>query len=235
MRRLWILESDIGSYMLSGDCQSGVSKQTKFPFRLFLRQFMCLATWLSFGLAVTSASLAALENQAVQDPAETTKTVAETESVWKKLGLAEPNPDAPYANPPKLEMLFEDDFSTDTRGKYKISGPDDSVTWEPGKLTLNEGAVLARDVNANDWIEIEFDLQFAALTADGQKSEFKIELNLEPATDSYVVLYRERTGDAVRSRIAIYDLPETEEAAGVIVPELVRQVEFDQDLPSGRW
>ncbi len=235
MRRLWILESDIGSYMLSGDCQSGVSKQTKFPFRLFLRQFMCLATWLSFGLAVTSASLAAQENQAVQDPAETTKTVAETESVWKKLGLAEPNPDAPYANPPKLEMLFEDDFSTDTRGKYKISGPDDSVTWEPGKLTLNEGAVLARDVNANDWIEIEFDLQFAALTADGQKSEFKIELNLEPATDSYVVLYRERTGDAVRSRIAIYDLPETEEAAGVIVPELVRQVEFDQDLPSGRW
>ena len=112
---------------------------------------------------------------------------------------------APYSEPPKLELKFKDDFQQDSRGDYQISGKKDAVTWEKGKLTLGEGAILKRELNAGSWVEMELDLEFPELTEDGQTSELKVWLDLEDTTDSFVSFRQIRANGATRSSISILD------------------------------
>ena len=156
-------------------------------------------------------------------------------SVWKKLGLPEPNPNAPYANPPKLELLFDDDFATDSRNNYEISGKEGAVTWEPGKLTLGEGGRLSRQLDGDNWVELELDIQFPELTEDGQKSELKILLDLESATDSYLLLRQRRRDGKTTSEIVVYDTPESNPNGSLSLPKKVRSERMVDRLPSGTW
>lgn len=157
-------------------------------------------------------------------------------SVWKKLGLPEPNPNAPYANPPKLEPLFDDDFATDSRNNYEIGGKEGAVTWEPGKLTLSDGAKLSHELGADNWVELCFDLQFPELTEDGQKSELKIFLDLAPANDSYLVLRQMNVRGQTISRILFYDTQiNMQGPADYSGPKAIREYRFDEPLPDGSW
>ena len=55
---------------------------------------------------------------------------------------------------PKLEPVFSDDFSTDTRSDYKIIGKAD---WEIGELKLNEQSSIECKINNGLWTKIEID------------------------------------------------------------------------------
>ncbi len=157
------------------------------------------------------------------------------DSVWTQLGIPEPSPDAPHGKQPELPLLFEDDFSADSRDKYEIRGVASSIIWEAGQIVLKQGDVLAREINANDWLETEIDLQFPELKSDGQTSECILRLNLDGATNCQFVWRRERMNGVVRSKVAILDLVEPTENSAEMEPHVVRQIELDSDLSNGRW
>ncbi|MBL8890613.1 MAG: CHAT domain-containing protein [Planctomycetaceae bacterium] len=155
---------------------------------------------------------------------------------WESLGLPTPSPEAPYANPPKLERLLDDAFSIDTRANYAIAGKAEAVVWESGQLILGAGAKLSRPMSCEDWIDIELDLQFPVLADDGQKSELKILFDLEAAPNSYVVLRQKRTEGVVRSEITLFGTPTPDpETRDSNVPQKIQSIQLEHPLPSGNW
>lgn len=160
----------------------------------------------------------------------------EPESGWEQFGLAKPNPNAPYAKPPRLELLFEDIFISDTRVDYEVEGEPEAVGWEPGKLTLGDGTRLARRLDSEDWIELQLDLQFPELTKEGQKSELKIKLDFQSATESYLILRQRRIGGKTKSEVVVFEFSVLDpNSSAWQLPEKIRSQPLGTPLPSGRW
>jgi CHAT domain-containing protein/tetratricopeptide (TPR) repeat protein len=196
------------------------------------RLFACIGLWSLIWLIFSPAAGA---QETTADPS--TATAAEiSESVWKKLGLREPNPNSPYAKPPQLELLFEDDFSSDSRENYEIAGRDESVIWEPGRLELKNEAIVSRKLEADNWIELELDLEFSELTKSGQKSE--VEFSLGPTTEarSFLVLRQNMSSGIVTSELAVYlSAKQHSEIVGVASPTNIWSESMQSRLPDGRW
>lgn len=186
--------------------------------------------WLALAWLISGPSVAAQE-PASNAPAEN------LDSAWKTLGLPEPDPNAPYAKPPQLELLFDDDFTADTRGNYQISTEGRGIEWEPGKITLLDGGRLTRRIDGDNCLEIELDLLFPELVEDGQKSELRISLGLEPELGTYVILRETRSSGAIRSEVTVFGTPTptTGEASTPSVPRRLYHERREGPFPSGAW
>ncbi|MDP1563458.1 MAG: CHAT domain-containing protein [Pirellulaceae bacterium] len=196
------------------------------------RLFACIGLWSLTWLSISPASGA--QETAIEPP--TTTPAENSDSVWKQLGLPEPNPNAPYAKPPQLKLLFEDDFSNDVRGDYQIGGKQGAVKWERGRLLLHDGAQLSLELGAENWVEFDINIQFPQLTDDGQKNQFKVFLDLGPATKSYLVLRQERRDGQTSSELVSYELPiATPGQSSLSLPKMVRTVRQEGPLISGAW
>lgn len=170
-----------------------------------------------------------------KEPAQE-KAAEQSRSVWQRLGLPEPNPNAPYAKPPRLETLLDDDFALDSRGDYQLGSETAAVSWEPGQLTLANQGKISRVLKAENRVELELELRFAELANEGDKSELKILLDLEPATDSYLLLRQRRSSTGVSSEIQLVGLPPSEPGQQVsAVPQKTTLRKPEGPLPSGRW
>ena len=140
----------------------------------------------------------------------------------------------PYSKPPKLEHLFTDDFEKDSRGDYQISGKEDAVNWEKGILILGDGAILQRKINAGPWVEMEFNLEFPELDENGQTSSFRVWLDLDSATDSFVWFRQKREGGKTSSAIFIVDT-EGEWSQKTALRRVSLHSNTSAPLRSGNW
>lgn len=141
---------------------------------------------------------------------------------------------APYSEVPQLNLEHDDDFDMDTRKNYRVIGDTGSLSWEKGKLVLNEGTQLQKKLNAEDWIDIEMELEFPKLTQNGQASEFKVWIDLDQSNDSFVWLRQKREEGKTRSAVFIVDT-----GGDWTLPEKFRTVrqplKIAGKLPDGKW
>lgn len=127
------------------------------------------------------------------------------------------------AKAPKLEPVFSDDFSTDTRGQYEVQG---NVSWKEGKLTLAEGASITRDINGGAWAKVELDFGDDGWAPNQDTAELRLVFLLEGTNDCFVRLRKRNQADAatvavfeiVPPRYLIYSLTNTPKV------KLVRQI-----------
>src|SRR5688572_25757067 len=61
------------------------------------------------------------------------------------------------AEPPQLDVIWKDDFRTDTRGDYQIAS---EAQWQSGQLALGRGGSLARQFDGGWWSELQVTLLF---------------------------------------------------------------------------
>lgn len=134
-----------------------------------LRLFACIGLWSLIWLSISSATGA--QETAIESP--TTSPTENSDSVWKQLGLPEPNPNAPYAKPPQLELLFEDDFSNDVRGDYQIGGKQGAAKWEIDQLMLQEGGKAKRAIQAGSKVTLDLNWQIPEPNL-GERLDFSI-------------------------------------------------------------
>lgn len=175
-----------------------------------------------------------LQDEAV---APQTKIVATgPNDVWKLLELPAPTPNTPYANPPQLELLFDDRFLQDSTKEYEFGAKENALSWEPGCLTLLTGAKLSRHVNSHNWVELEFSFHFPELTEDGQRSELKLLLDSEPTSSGYLMLRQVRRAGETESELALYETPAAEQrAAAFPLPQKVHSESRPGPLSNGPW
>lgn len=104
---------------------------------------------------------------------------------------------------PKLQLVFNDDFQTDTRSEYKIEG---DVTWETGTLTLGKGASIEKAINGGAWAKVELAFAGDGWGSSDEQQELQIRFRLDGATDCYVRLRKSLDGrDAQSGSIALVD------------------------------
>ena len=134
--------------------------------------------------------------------------------------------DKSSSTPPKLEPVFTDDFSKDSRADYKIEG---DVEWEQDHLTLREGASIQRLVSADSWVRLELGAEYFGLKAGENLSEFRVWFGLNEATDCYVQFRWEiRDGKKVHS-LALVD---TEDLHGELRKRIVRKQNVINSKPA---
>jgi CHAT domain-containing protein/Tfp pilus assembly protein PilF len=115
---------------------------------------------------------------------------------------------------PQLQPAFSDEFGTDTRAEYEASG---DVTWDQGRLTLNEGALITHEIQGGAWAQVALDLAEAGWPRGGEAAEMRIWFRLTGATDCFL---RFRRTETRRLTTALVD---TGEDAGQPVSHLVRE------------
>lgn len=125
-----------------------------------------------------------------------------------------------------LQPVFSDDFSKDKRADYTIKG---NVSWEPGRLTLAEGASIEQAINGGPWAKVELDLEHVPLTSEQPTSELRVWFMLDGATNCYVRLRRQLEDGTTVGSVALVD---TGEKDGKPVEQVVRMVIVD-DAASG--
>jgi CHAT domain-containing protein/Flp pilus assembly protein TadD len=124
--------------------------------------------------------------------------------------------------PRKLEPVFSDDFSADTRGAYEIEG---EVSWEPGKLTLAEGASISREIDGGAWAEVEMKFGDTGWPAGAEAAEFRIWFLLDGATNCCVRFRRQSQDGKPGASVALID---TGEKDGEPIEVLVRESVLNQ-------
>lgn len=143
-------------------------------------------------------------------------------------------PKIPQADSPTLKLLFSDDFKKDSRGDYEIEGisdwrkradcmlaavlhataldldelPDNSATWELGKLKLEKGVGVRREIDAGNWIELDLKFEFPKSNKGKVPPALKIVLKQKGLPTCHVVSITGSTGET-KGQIAIYDGSET--------------------------
>jgi tetratricopeptide (TPR) repeat protein len=120
--------------------------------------------------------------------------------------------------PPKLEPVFSDDFSKDSRADYKVTG---DVSWEPGKLRI---------INGGAWTTVRLQLEPVKLTDQRPRSGLRVWFGMEEATDCCVRLSRELRDDHVVGSVALID---TGEKDGKPIEQVVREVAVAGDAELG--
>ena len=93
---------------------------------------------------------------------------------------------------PKLQPVFGDDFSTDTRPDYRITG---EVSWEKGQLTLAEGALITRQINGGAWAKVILRLAPVEAAPGSEVREVRLWFMLKGASDCFVRLRTGRSGE----------------------------------------
>ena len=176
-------------------------------------KFLLLWMWFLLSNSCTFAD----ESQTSAPPSSTDQTVAKED----------PSPTAPRtATEPTLQPLFTDDFSKDTRADYTVKG---DVSWEPGRLTLAEGASTKRSIAAGPWAKVELDLEHVPLTSEQPTSELRVWFMLKGASNCYVRLRRQLEDGTTVGSVALVD---TGEMDGKPTEQVVRTVIVD-DPASG--
>ena len=136
----------------------------------------------------------------------------------------------PFNRPPKLELMFEDEFKQDSRSEFSVKG---DIQWKQNTLELGNDAVLLRKLDAGAWIEIKCDFSFKELAPNG-KAKIKICIDFDGIRDGCVVFEQKLIGEDVSSRIAI------EQASTLLTPKQneiaeLSSIGFDSGLPNEEW
>ncbi|HMO16447.1 MAG TPA: hypothetical protein PKD64_19985 [Pirellulaceae bacterium] len=134
--------------------------------------------------------------------------------------------------PDEFELLFEDDFSSDSLAEYQIVGPEGKVRWNPGRITFEAGGAIKRDVAPCGWIDVDVDLWFDDIDEGNRQSVLTL-MFLVPSSTPCILQFSQlwNAGD-VESTIAVCNIFG---ASNFQVSELVREFTDRRRLPSGRW
>ncbi|MBL8852328.1 MAG: CHAT domain-containing protein [Planctomycetaceae bacterium] len=151
-----------------------------------------------------------------------------------------PNPNAPYANPPQLQEFLFDDFSTNTRNNYEILEGKEATEWNSGVVTLTNGSQLSRILQAENWVELELDIQFPDLSNRGDKSSLKILLELEPQNDVFLELSQKQRRGQVISEYTLFEnqidlFGKVPKQSLLSLPQKNRSQNLEKLLPNGKW
>lgn len=139
----------------------------------------------------------------------------------------------PYSEPPSLELRFQDAFNIDSRDDYSPGEKKIAVHWKAGQLQLTQGAVLQRNLEAECWVKLDFDLDFPKLTEAGQSSELKIVLDLKGAGNAFILFHQKVEHGKVGSGVYVVD---TEDKPGPTAKNtLAARRTIPGQLPNGHW
>lgn len=119
---------------------------------------------------------------------------------------------------PRLQPVFNDNFSKDTRPDYKVIG---DVSWQQGTLTLAAGTSIERAINGGPWTQVNLQLSPLELTQERPQSEVRLWFLLDEVTNCYVRLRRRLRGGKIVSSIALVDMGEKD---GKPIGQVVREV-----------
>ncbi len=123
------------------------------------------------------------------------------------------------ATPPAERQLtqdFADDFQQDTRKDYTLDG---DVEWQPGRLTLAEGASIRHTIDGSPWALVELNVGNSESKPEDTNGELRIWLHFVSAADCFVSFRHTRTGSQLVTSVAVVD---TSEQDGEPVEAVVR-------------
>jgi CHAT domain-containing protein/tetratricopeptide (TPR) repeat protein len=129
------------------------------------------------------------------------------------------------AEPPQLDVIWEDDFRADTRGDYRIGG---EAQWRPGQLALGRGGYLARQFDGGWWSELQVMLLFDDSKTEQDSTRIRIELQMDGSLRLAIVGRATKSETILEAVVALSD-------GEVVQEETVRWVSQPGPLPSGKW
>lgn len=116
-----------------------------------------------------------------------------------------------------LSEALRDNFQTDTRKTYEITG---NVDWKSGALTLNEQSSLGRALQSGPRCELLLDLDNQRLKMDGGQAFTLLRLRISGAYDICLVWQWDHVKGANGGRISIFKLgPKDEPLKAVPIRE----------------
>ena len=125
----------------------------------------------------------------------------------------------------KLETVFNDDFSTDSRSDYETEG---DIEWKQGLLTLQQGSAIERLVPGSPWVKFAIGMDVSESEGDQVNSELRLWFQLPESTDCYLRLQKKFGGTQPSWSIALVDTGEIE---GEAIEQVVRELEFQNAWP----
>ncbi len=136
----------------------------------------------------------------------------------------------PFTISPQLSSLLSDDYESDSRNQYEVTG---QVDWKDGSLLINESASVVWNKESGPWSEISLDLEFPVYKA-GETTEFRIYLGLDECTSSFVQLQQSDSGDNIQSSVRVFDTDQFWDSH-TKTSSIGQGLEFSEVLPSGIW
>ena len=130
--------------------------------------------------------------------------------------------EASQSDRPSLQPVFNDDFSEDTRPKYKIKG---DVGLQQGKLILPAGASVERTINGGPWTKVELKTKPVELTKQQPRSELRVWFLMEGATNCYVQFRQKFARGKTVYSLALID---TGEKDGKPIELVLREIVADE-------
>ncbi len=116
----------------------------------------------------------------------------------------------------KLEPVFIDDFSIDSRSDYTSEG---NVDWKNGQLILDADSSIEREINASPWAKIELELDWPELTVEQPEQELRIWFRLDGVSDCYVRLQSKLVDGKPVCSFALID---TKKQDGKLIEQAIR-------------
>lgn len=126
------------------------------------------------------------------------------------------------AQEPKLDPVFNDDFSKDTRADYTVKG---DVEWKAGRINLSPNASLNRKVGQSQWARVRLNLACPKLSEQNPVSEVRVWFILEGPINCYIRLRRELKAGRISGSAALVATREVE--GKPLLQELLRQSDWE--------
>jgi tetratricopeptide (TPR) repeat protein len=143
-----------------------------------------------------------------------------------------PAPAAPAspAKPTDIKEFINDQYQDNPDQRYNNIGRGTNATaaWKKGEYAINGNWLLARQVSVGAVADLSAKLDFAPLTADGQKAESQLSFVVLPGQVALAALVRERTAGKVVGKIRLFH-GRTNDVV------LLREMTFPGDLTNGMW
>ena len=114
--------------------------------------------------------------------------------------------EAPFSNPPQLELRFEDQFDRDSTSDYLAAeSAGDLVQWQPGSLRMLSGSSLHSTISAGSWVNIEMKINSRSLSTNDSPVKLRVELVGEDGeTITSLAMDRDASQDKSRKQVSIY-------------------------------
>jgi CHAT domain-containing protein/Tfp pilus assembly protein PilF len=134
------------------------------------------------------------------------------------------------ADAKRYSNAWSDDFKTDSRERYDISGP---VRWEPAELSVRPGASIRGRDESGPVAELALNLEWSKPTGAIDATSFRVQFIFSKQKSVAVELNRAIESKTASGTIKFFTLSRNE--GDRFTEKLVWQQQIRDELPSGLW
>ena len=142
-------------------------------------------------------------------------------------------PEPPAGAAPATVRTFTDDFSTDTRSHYEITGP---VRWEQGKMILGQAGSIQRRIEPGHFVDVAMNLVWPTVSEKKPEAQVRVAFLLKGRDEVSVVVTKRIESGHVSWEVPFFDTGdqgEGQDAPATNAPKAIELRRFPDVAPPG--